>query len=136
MLDPRVAERRINKEHYEWYRDLGRYGSVPHAGFGLGFERTIAYVTGLAATRSRSRSRKRGEMWGIKRTTILRLERVRWQVLSLRHLHRIVISPTLSGRSKSAAVVWSVRQIDGENYEAVSSIGLAVTCKHRPESRP
>src|SRR6267143_882699 len=41
----------IDKEHYGWYRDLRRYGTVPHAGFGLGFERTIAYVTGLANVR-------------------------------------------------------------------------------------
>ena len=34
-----------------WYRDLRRYGTVPHAGFGLGFERTLAYVTGLANVR-------------------------------------------------------------------------------------
>ncbi len=39
------------KEHYAWYRDLRRYGTVPHAGFGLGFERTLAYVTGLANMR-------------------------------------------------------------------------------------
>mgnify|MGYP002382397273 CR=1 FL=1 len=36
---------------YWWYRDLRRYGTVPHAGFGLGFERTIAYVTGLGNVR-------------------------------------------------------------------------------------
>src|SRR5437868_6508913 len=46
-LDARLAERNIDKEHYAWYRDLRRYGTVPHAGFGLGFERTLAYVTGL-----------------------------------------------------------------------------------------
>ncbi|MBV9993549.1 MAG: asparagine--tRNA ligase [Alphaproteobacteria bacterium] len=51
VLDARLAERGIDKEHYGWYRDLRRYGSVPHAGFGLGFERTIAYVTGLANVR-------------------------------------------------------------------------------------
>ena len=34
-----------------WYRDLRRYGTVPHAGFGLGFARTLAYVTGLANVR-------------------------------------------------------------------------------------
>ena len=51
VLDSRLEELKINKEHYEWYRDLRRYGSVPHAGFGLGFERTIAYVTGLSNVR-------------------------------------------------------------------------------------
>jgi asparaginyl-tRNA synthetase len=47
VLDARMAEAGMDKEHYGWYRDLRRYGTVPHAGFGLGFERTVAYVTGL-----------------------------------------------------------------------------------------
>jgi asparaginyl-tRNA synthetase len=51
VLDARMAECGIDKEHYGWYRDLRRYGSVPHAGFGLGLERTIAYATGLANVR-------------------------------------------------------------------------------------
>jgi asparaginyl-tRNA synthetase len=51
VLDARMAEHGIEKEHYEWYRDLRRYGTVPHAGFGLGFERTLAYVTGLSNVR-------------------------------------------------------------------------------------
>jgi asparaginyl-tRNA synthetase len=51
VLDARMAERAIDKEHYSWYRDLRRYGTVPHAGFGLGFERTLAYVTGLSNVR-------------------------------------------------------------------------------------
>ena len=51
VLDARMAELGIDREHYAWYRDLRRYGSVPHAGFGLGFERTIAYVTGLSNVR-------------------------------------------------------------------------------------
>jgi asparaginyl-tRNA synthetase len=51
MLDARMAERGIDREHYAWYRDLRRYGTVPHSGFGLGFERTLAYVTGLANVR-------------------------------------------------------------------------------------
>jgi asparaginyl-tRNA synthetase len=50
-LDRSTAERGIDREHYAWYRDLRRYGTVPHAGFGLGFERTLAYVTGLAYMR-------------------------------------------------------------------------------------
>ena len=50
-LDARMDEMGIDRAHYGWYRDLRRYGSVPHAGFGLGFERTIAYVTGLANVR-------------------------------------------------------------------------------------
>ena len=51
ILDARMAEVGIDREHLGWYRDLRRYGSVPHAGFGLGFERTIAYVTGLTNVR-------------------------------------------------------------------------------------
>jgi asparaginyl-tRNA synthetase len=50
-LDARMDEVGIDKEHMGWYRDLRRYGTVPHAGFGLGFERTIAYVTGLSNVR-------------------------------------------------------------------------------------
>ncbi len=51
VLDARMAEAGLDREHYGWYRDLRRYGTVPHAGFGLGFERTVAYVTGLANVR-------------------------------------------------------------------------------------
>jgi asparaginyl-tRNA synthetase len=51
VLDARIAEAGMDKEHYGWYRDLRRYGTVPHAGFGLGFERTVAYATGLSNVR-------------------------------------------------------------------------------------
>jgi asparaginyl-tRNA synthetase len=51
VLDARMAGANMDKEHYGWYRDLRRYGTVPHAGFGLGFERTVAYATGLANVR-------------------------------------------------------------------------------------
>ncbi|ORM64455.1 asparagine--tRNA ligase [Pantoea rodasii] len=51
VLDARLAEMGLNKEDYWWYRDLRRYGTVPHAGFGLGFERLIAYVTGVQNVR-------------------------------------------------------------------------------------
>jgi asparaginyl-tRNA synthetase len=51
VLDARMAETGLDPEHYGWFRDLRRYGTVPHAGFGLGFERTVAYVTGLANVR-------------------------------------------------------------------------------------
>ena len=50
-LDARLEELNISKQHYDWYRDLRRYGTVPHAGFGLGFERTVAYATGLSNVR-------------------------------------------------------------------------------------
>jgi asparaginyl-tRNA synthetase len=51
VLDARLAEMDLNKEDYWWYRDLRRYGTVPHAGFGLGFERLVVYVTGMGNVR-------------------------------------------------------------------------------------
>ena len=51
VLDQRLDAMGLNKEDYWWYRDLRRYGTVPHAGFGLGFERLIAYVTGVQNVR-------------------------------------------------------------------------------------
>jgi asparaginyl-tRNA synthetase len=51
VLEARMAEVGLDQERYGWYRDLRRYGTVPHAGFGLGFERTVAYATGLANVR-------------------------------------------------------------------------------------
>jgi asparaginyl-tRNA synthetase len=50
-LDRRLAEMNLDPHHYGWYRDLRRYGTVPHAGFGLGLERTIIYATGMANIR-------------------------------------------------------------------------------------
>jgi asparaginyl-tRNA synthetase len=50
-LDARMRAMSLVPEHYGWYRDLRRYGSVPHAGFGLGFERLIVYICGLGNIR-------------------------------------------------------------------------------------
>ncbi|MEA2829060.1 MAG: asparaginyl-tRNA synthetase [Actinomycetota bacterium] len=51
VLDARIDEVGLDRDAYWWYRDLRRYGTVPHAGFGLGFERTMAYITGMANVR-------------------------------------------------------------------------------------
>jgi asparaginyl-tRNA synthetase len=51
ILDRRMDECGLNKEPYQWYRDLRRYGTVPHAGFGLGLERLVSYVTGVSNVR-------------------------------------------------------------------------------------
>ncbi|MDR2178452.1 MAG: asparagine--tRNA ligase [Treponema sp.] len=50
-LRARMAELGMKPEDYQWYLDLRRYGTVPHSGFGLGFERLIQYVTGMANIR-------------------------------------------------------------------------------------
>jgi asparaginyl-tRNA synthetase len=47
VLDARIAEMGLHAADYGWYRDLRKYGTVPHAGFGLGFERAILYATGI-----------------------------------------------------------------------------------------
>ena len=50
-LDRRMVQFKLDPAHYQWYRDLRRYGSVPHAGFGLGFERLLCYLCGLSNIR-------------------------------------------------------------------------------------
>ena len=47
VLSDKLKEFGLNEEDYWWYMDLRRYGSVPHAGYGLGFERLVCYVTGI-----------------------------------------------------------------------------------------
>jgi asparaginyl-tRNA synthetase len=47
LLDRRLTELKLDPAAYGWYRDLRRYGTVPHAGFGLGFERALMYLSGV-----------------------------------------------------------------------------------------
>ncbi|MDO4940287.1 MAG: asparagine--tRNA ligase [Erysipelotrichaceae bacterium] len=47
VLDKRMEELKMDKEGYQWYLDLRRYGGCKHAGFGLGFERMVMYLTGM-----------------------------------------------------------------------------------------
>lgn len=51
VLDQRILAAGMELESYGWYRDLRRYGTVPHAGFGLGFERLLGYLTGMGNVR-------------------------------------------------------------------------------------
>jgi asparaginyl-tRNA synthetase len=47
VLEGRIKELGMPLENYKWYLDLRRFGTVPHSGFGLGFERLVMYVTGM-----------------------------------------------------------------------------------------
>ena len=51
VLEKRMDDLGLDKENYQWYLDLRKYGTVPHAGFGLGFERLVSYITGMANIR-------------------------------------------------------------------------------------
>jgi asparaginyl-tRNA synthetase len=51
VLKRRIAEHGLSESDYSWYLDLRRFGSVPHAGFGLGIERTVAWMTGVEHVR-------------------------------------------------------------------------------------
>jgi asparaginyl-tRNA synthetase len=51
VLESRMDDLGLDKEGYDWYLDLRRYGTVPHAGFGLGLERLVNYITGMANIR-------------------------------------------------------------------------------------
>jgi asparaginyl-tRNA synthetase len=51
VLERRLIDQKLDPAHYWWYLDLRRYGTVPHAGFGLGLERVVQFVTGMANIR-------------------------------------------------------------------------------------
>ncbi len=51
QLENRMIEFGLDKTQYEWYLDLRRYGTTPHAGFGIGFDRIVNYITGLSNIR-------------------------------------------------------------------------------------
>jgi asparaginyl-tRNA synthetase len=51
VLENRMAEMDVNAEELWWYLDLRKYGTVPHAGFGLGFERVVQFMTGMGNIR-------------------------------------------------------------------------------------
>ncbi len=51
LLERRIQEEKLPREAFEWYLDLRRYGSVPHAGFGMGIERVVAWICGLEHVR-------------------------------------------------------------------------------------
>ena len=51
VLESRMNEQGLNPADYWWYLDLRRFGTVPHAGFGLGLERMVQFVTGMANIR-------------------------------------------------------------------------------------
>ena len=47
LLKKRIKDLNMTEEDYTWYLDLRKYGSVPHSGFGIGFERMVMYTTGM-----------------------------------------------------------------------------------------
>ena len=51
VLEMRMKEQGLDPENYWWYRDLRRYGTVPHSGFGLGVERVLLFITGMTNIR-------------------------------------------------------------------------------------
>ncbi len=51
VLKENMKYHKLQEQDYSWYMDLRRYGSVPHAGFGVGFERLLMFLTGMANIR-------------------------------------------------------------------------------------
>ncbi|MBA9027777.1 asparagine--tRNA ligase [Peribacillus huizhouensis] len=51
LLEKRIEEHKLSKDTYNWYLELRKYGSVPHSGFGLGLERTVAWISGVEHVR-------------------------------------------------------------------------------------
>ena len=88
VLDARMAQFGLDPAHYGWYRDFRRYGTVPHAGFGLGFERLVVYVCGLAQHPRRdpvpARARPRGVLIDVIRLLMILF----FALLFVAHGHR------------------------------------------------
>lgn len=51
MLLENIEKHNLSKDAYKWYMELRQYGSVPHSGFGLGLERTVAWISGVEHVR-------------------------------------------------------------------------------------
>jgi asparaginyl-tRNA synthetase len=51
LLRKRIEEHNLPEKAFDWYMDLRKFGSVPHSGFGLGVERTVAYLCGISHLR-------------------------------------------------------------------------------------
>ena len=51
ILERKIDEHQLPREAFQWYLDLRRYGSVPHAGFGMGIERVVSWICGLQHVR-------------------------------------------------------------------------------------
>ena len=51
VLERKILEHDLSLDDFSWYRDLRRYGSFPHSGFGLGIERTVSWICGLPHVR-------------------------------------------------------------------------------------
>jgi asparaginyl-tRNA synthetase len=51
LLEQRINEHGLSEDAYKWYMELRKYGSVPHSGFGLGLERTVAWISGVEHVR-------------------------------------------------------------------------------------
>ena len=62
MLKSKMAAAGLSEADYWWYLDLRRYGTVPHAGYGLGFERLVCYVTGVPNIREAQRAAAPGKL--------------------------------------------------------------------------
>ena len=54
FLEQQIEKHDLPREHFEWYLDLRRYGSVPHSGYGLGLERTVGWICGVEHVRETS----------------------------------------------------------------------------------
>ncbi len=51
LLRSKIRDHGLSEEQFNWYLDLRRYGSVPHSGFGMGLERTVAWICGVPHVR-------------------------------------------------------------------------------------
>ena len=99
VLKERIAHHDLDEKDYWWYLNLREFGTVPHAGFGLGFERLVMYVTGLSNIRdviSFPRTPKHAEFNHhrfVRPTASILLEDIKMYVTGLSNLRDIISFP-------------------------------------------
>ena len=114
VLEENMRRHKMDPADYKWYLDLRRYGTVPHAGFGLGFERMLMFVTGVANIRDVIPfARTPGSAWAVWYSTTIgeyrRIALAQPEAVEGSHMNH----PDFRVRNKIFATIYSIEECEG-----------------------